>query len=601
MLYFNIFSLISLFILVFYVLTRKNRQQIHNYFIAFSTTLILWSFLNTIDILFRKVLIEFLGNIYISIRYTPVFFTTVTLLLFSIVFAKNEVRLNRKYYLLFIIPIISVIIISTNQFHNLFYKNTMLDFLENEAMNSGFYVTYIYVPYSYLCILTSIIILTYFTIKNSGFFSKQSILIIIGCLIPFIVNIIDVYLIRLPFKTSDVFFFTTVCFFFAIFKFDFINVAPIATKTIVDNIDYSYVVIDKFFNIIDYNKPFQETFMQILNFKRKENFFKCLEKSIFDKIVFEEKIKEVLKTNNKIAFRYNLKDKNIDINFSIDITVIKLTCIVIMFKDITEELKNEQRMKDLEKFISMGHLIGGIAHNLKGPILSMGGGLDILKKLVKEYDESIGDKNITNEDHHEIAKDMFDRIAGMRPQCSYMSDVISTVKNQMTQSSIEMKKVFLVSDLIKRIDILLNYELKKLKCSLIKEVKVDGETKIEGDITDVIQVINNLLINSAQAYGETGGKIVFKLGKENNNMVVTISDKAGGMKKEIQDKIFDKMITTKGKNGTGLGLYISYTTVTAKLNGKMWFDSSAGKGTTFYISIPMNIKNKADKELVAIV
>ena len=46
------------------------------------------------------------------------------------------------------------------------------------------------------------------------------------------------------------------------------------------------------------------------------------------------------------------------------------------------------------------------------------------------------------------------------------------------------------------------------------------------------------------------------------------------------------MVTTKGKNGTGLGLYMSYSNIKARFNGDITFDTQKGVGTTFYITIP---------------
>ena len=58
------------------------------------------------------------------------------------------------------------------------------------------------------------------------------------------------------------------------------------------------------------------------------------------------------------------------------------------------------------------------------------------------------------------------------------------------------------------------------------------------------------------------------------------------MSAETKSKLFKQMYTTKGKNGTGLGLYMSYSTIRGKFNGTITFKSEEGKGTTFIVTIP---------------
>ena len=60
-----------------------------------------------------------------------------------------------------------------------------------------------------------------------------------------------------------------------------------------------------------------------------------------------------------------------------------------------------------------------------------------------------------------------------------------------------------------------------------------------------------------------------------------------GLPKAVQGKLFKEMITTKGKNGTGLGLFMSYSNIRAHFNGNITFETAEGKGTTFYISLPI--------------
>ena len=58
------------------------------------------------------------------------------------------------------------------------------------------------------------------------------------------------------------------------------------------------------------------------------------------------------------------------------------------------------------------------------------------------------------------------------------------------------------------------------------------------------------------------------------------------MPKDVQKKLFKEMVTTKGKNGTGLGLYMSYSNIKAHFNGTITFESTKNQGTTFNIIIP---------------
>ena len=106
----------------------------------------------------------------------------------------------------------------------------------------------------------------------------------------------------------------------------------------------------------------------------------------------------------------------------------------------------------------------------------------------------------------------------------------------------------------------------------------------------MVQVINNIISNSIQAYqsqGKANENIDFRIYKEGNYIVFKISDMAGGLPEKVQDRLFKEMITTKGKNGTGLGLFMSYSNIRAHFNGDLTFESEEGIGTTFKIVLPL--------------
>ena len=77
-----------------------------------------------------------------------------------------------------------------------------------------------------------------------------------------------------------------------------------------------------------------------------------------------------------------------------------------------------------------------------------------------------------------------------------------------------------------------------------------------------------------------------KIIRDGNKIVISIKDYGPGIPDNVKDKLFKEMITTKGKDGTGLGLYMSYSTIRAHFNGDITVESETGKGTTFNIILP---------------
>ena len=97
-----------------------------------------------------------------------------------------------------------------------------------------------------------------------------------------------------------------------------------------------------------------------------------------------------------------------------------------------------------------------------------------------------------------------------------------------------------------------------------------------------------MISNSIQAYnGKTDQNIDLIVEKNDNDLLISIKDYACGLPDIVKNKLFKEMITTKGKNGTGLGLYMSYSTIRAHFNGNILVDSEVGKGTTFTIVLPL--------------
>ena len=383
-------------------------------------------------------------------------------------------------------------------------------------------------------------------------------------------------------------------------KFNFLSIAPIAIQKIVDRISDSYVVLNDEGTITDFNQTFLTSFhIKTSKDLRGQNFEDFLKEH--DLYLNLKEIKKALPKvkNSEKTVSFDLYIKKIKKHFHIEINSIlsegASLGTLILFKDITQHIEDMQKIKDAqetlmesERLSSLGQLIGGIAHNLKTPIMSISGAAEGLTDLVKEYDSSIDDPEVNSQDHHDIAKDMFSWIEKIKEYTEYMSDIITAVKGQAVTLSETENVSFDLDELVKRVNILMKHELKSAVVYLNIHMNVDSKTTIHGDVNSLVQVINNMISNAIQAYnGKEGENIDLILEKQNNNLIISVKDYGSGLPEKVKNKLFKEMITTKGKNGTGLGLYMSYSTIKAHFNGDITFESEANKGTTFNITLPL--------------
>ena len=531
--------------------------------------------------------------VYIGTCFLPVAF-----LLFGISFSRSRFKFKKKYLLLFIVPIISLLVIWTNDLHHLFY---VVYNINSDQTTFGPYF-YVHSVYSYILLFVALFYLIRYTIKNSGFFSKQSVLILIGSMIPIAINFAGVLGLPMTIYLTPISFTISVIFFaLAIIKFKFLSITPIALQNIVDKISDGYIVIDDEDIVTDFNKTFL-TFTGMENSTLRGRY---LFGGIIDKYISKKDltlIKDYViqsRTNNK-TYSLQIKLTNDEKYFNVEITSMfsdnLLLGTLILFKDTTQHIldlkqiqDNQSLLMERERLASLGQLIGGIAHNLKTPIMSISGAAEGITDLINEYDESIGDPEVTYEDHHAIAKDMFDWVTKIKSYTEYMSDVITAVKGQAVTFSENWSTSFDLDELVKRVNILMKHELKNALITLNVKMNIDKSTTLNGDITSLVQVINNMISNSIQSYnGEPNRNIDLIIDKNDNNIVISVKDYGCGLPEEVQNKLFKEMITTKGKNGTGLGLFMSYSTIRAHFNGDITFQSEVGKGTIFNIIIPIS-------------
>lgn len=595
--YLLLFSTFIILTLITFITKKVQNSQLSNVFKMNLVFILIWNISLTFQILFSERL--GINPIYFDyIAYIGICFLPISVFFTGLIFIKTKITFKKSYLLLFIIPIISLFMLWTNDYHHLFYKSYSLN-LENCQIGPFLIMHNIY---SYSLLFLGIFYLLKFSIKNSGFFSKQSLLIVLGIAFPLLVNLLGTFRI-VPmniYLTPITFTFTMLFLSLAILKFQFLGATPIALQKIVDRISDSYIVLNDDMSIIDFNQTFISTFkIKNVDKVRGKNFETFLKETnlYLNLKEIQNAVKQVKNSPKTVSFE--LYVKNINKYFHVEINFIlsneQSLGTLVLFKDISQHIEDMQKLKDnqeslmeSERLASLGQLIGGIAHNLKTPIMSIAGAAEGLNDLIKEYDSSIDDPTVNNQDHHDIAKDMSEWIVKIKNYTEYMSDIITAVKGQAVTLSESEDVSFDLDELVKRVNILMKHELKNSFTYLNIQMKTDSKTVIHGDVNSLVQVINNMISNAIQSYnGKAEQNIDLILAKQNDNLVISVRDYGSGLPDKVKDKLFKEMITTKGKNGTGLGLYMSYSTIKAHFNGDITFESENGKGTTFNIILPV--------------
>lgn len=357
----NVFILLSFATLllipfVAIIASLKKKKQIHYAVMIMAIAAAIWN----LGALFYKMfpndpMMLMIGE---KLYFIGIIILPITVLFTGLLFAKTQISFTWKIYLIFITPIISIIMLFTNQYHHLFFSNYSL--IPAEQL-FGIYF-YIHILYSYTCIIIGLIYLLKFTLKNFGFYSKQSSLIIFGILFALIADSFSTF--KLFSWSSAVenisFAVTIICFILAIVKFDFLNIIPIALENAMDLISDNYIVINKELEIINFNKTFRGNFPGV---NRKDGISDLIIKgNIF---LVEESLLERFETSisakEKTSFEIQREISGKKFFYDVDITPLfqknNYIGTIILLKDITN-IKN-----NMEQIIMLNEKLRNLANH----------------------------------------------------------------------------------------------------------------------------------------------------------------------------------------------------------------------------------------------
>ncbi|MEA3523620.1 MAG: CHASE2 domain-containing protein [Campylobacterota bacterium] len=238
-------------------------------------------------------------------------------------------------------------------------------------------------------------------------------------------------------------------------------------------------------------------------------------------------------------------------------------------------IKKEQELQETNEIMftqsksaAMGEMIGMIAHQWRQPLSSM----SAISSKVK-LQSQMGKLNHVEESMDEVVD-----------LTQYLSQTIDDFKNYLKPNQ-KLQSI----DICDVVESSLRFTSHLIMTKNIHIEKNFMPLKVMINKNELMQVIINLIKNAIDAYEESNSSsriIIFSISHDNQDAILNISDHAGGMDEEKLPHIFDEYYSTKGDEGTGLGLYMSRKIIEDKHKGELHAFNENG-GLRFELRLPL--------------
>ena len=240
-----------------------------------------------------------------------------------------------------------------------------------------------------------------------------------------------------------------------------------------------------------------------------------------------------------------------------------------IIRDITERRREEERLRETARLVSIGELAAGVAHEINNPLTVVIGFSEIL--LAKDLPEPEGS-----------------RVQRIYSEAQRAAKIVQNLLSFARRREPEKRYVDVAAILERALE-LKAYDFKVSNIQVVSEWATDlPHTMV--DEHQLVQAILNIMTNAEQAMMKSNdeGEMGIRVGRSGDRIRISISDDGPGIPQEHLYRIFDPFFTTKEVGtGTGLGLSICYGII-RQHGGEIWAESVPGKGATFHIEIPVS-------------
>jgi two-component system sensor histidine kinase PilS (NtrC family) len=240
---------------------------------------------------------------------------------------------------------------------------------------------------------------------------------------------------------------------------------------------------------------------------------------------------------------------------------------LLSVEDLTAVKQLEQSMRQSEKLAAVGQLAAGIAHEIRNPLASISGSVQMLATML----ESI------SKDGERLTKITLREIDRLNNMITEFLDFVKPEKSELKQMDL--------AELTREVA-----QMVKVDPSFSQRVEISVDVSdalpILGDRDKLKQALLNIMINACQAMDKVEYPLLAVRSGANSEVAwVEIQDNGIGMDEKTQKRIFEPFLTTKPK-GTGLGLSVTHRIIENHY-GRILVQSQVNEGSTFRLEFPV--------------
>ena len=414
--------------------------------------------------------------------------------------------------------------------------------------------------YGYLLALVGYFVLGREVVRQKGIFRQQALIILIGLLIPMLSTVLTLLGVTLL-PNRDILPFTfplaNIIIIFGLFRYRIFDIIPIARTSVMDYISDPVAVLDTRDIILDLNPAFEELFKQ----PRRELINKPIRQILVSLPIMDEVVQhqafqeECMLQIGEEKFFFDISSK--PFNNRLGIYGGKL----MIFHNITELKRAEEKLVRHEKLAVLGQLAGGVGHELRNPLGVISNAVYYLKMVQPDATEKIRKHHaLIEQEVHNAAKIVGDLLDYAR--------VISANRKPVSIPE-------LVHNTLSRFPV---------PASVRLSIKIPADLpQVYADPLQMEQVLGNLTTNACQAM-KKGGNLTISARQQKQMVALVVEDTGTGITPDNLNKLFEPLFTTKVK-GIGLGLAVSKKL--AEVNGgRIEVESESGTGSIFTLYLP---------------